>query len=147
MAQNPPEGVQHVAPYLSYSDAPAAIDFLCRAFGFEERFRVPMPDGAIGHAELGLGQSVLMLATAWEAAGMKSPRELPALHGQVHCFVDDVDAHYLRARDAGATIASQPEDQFHGARMYRAVDLEGHRFMFATQMRDVSLEELTRPPA
>ena len=124
--------MSQIAPYLSYADAPAAIEFLCRAFGFEERFRFPMPDGSIRHAELGYGDSVLMLATAWEAARMASPLALPGLHSQLHCTIDDVDAHFERARREGATIAAEPADSDHGGRMYRAVDLEGHRWIFAS---------------
>jgi PhnB protein len=143
MTKNPPEGYQRVVPQLGYADAPAAIDFLCRAFGFSERFRMPMPDGTIGHAELACGDNVIMLASLWREAGHASPRELGGVHGQLMVYVDDVDAHYARARDAGATIIAEPEDQFYGARTYRAVDPEGHRWIFATQVRDVPLENLT----
>ncbi|MDJ0847488.1 MAG: VOC family protein [Myxococcota bacterium] len=141
MAKTPPDGMQRVIPYLTYSDAPKAIDFLCRAFGFEERFRFPMPDGRLGHAELACGDNVLMLASAFPEIGMASPQELPALHGQVMCYVDDVDAHCARAREAGATVVGEPEDQPHGDRSYRAVDPEGHRWIFATHVRDVPTEE------
>jgi PhnB protein len=141
MAQNPPEGHQRVIPYLAYEDAPGAIDFLCNAFGFEERMRLPMPDGRIGHAELGLGDNVLMLASAYEEMGLQSPRHLPAVCAQMLCYVDDVDAHHQRAKAAGATIAMEPADQFYGDRLYRAIDPEGHRWLFATHMRDVPPEE------
>jgi uncharacterized glyoxalase superfamily protein PhnB len=134
MAQNPPAGQQRIIPYLTYHDAPAALDFLARAFGFEERERYAMPDGQIGHAEMAFGGSVLMLASAWKAGGMTSPRELPAVHGQVYCWVDDVDAHHARARSAGATIVASPEDQPYGTRSYRALDLEGHRWIFAAPL-------------
>jgi uncharacterized glyoxalase superfamily protein PhnB len=123
---------QAVIPYLAYADAAKAIAFLCDAFGFEERFRYPMPDGTVGHAELVLGPSSLMLATASESFGFASPRDLPLLHAQVYCRVPDVDAHFARARDAGATIVAEPSDQ-HGSRMYRALDPEGHRWIFAAE--------------
>ena len=97
MVQNPPEGMQRGIPYLVYSDAPAAIEFLTEAFGFEERYRFPTPDGRVGHAELGYGDSVLMLASVFEDMDNASPRDLPAHHGSVHCYVDDVDAHCARA--------------------------------------------------
>ncbi len=145
MAQNPPAGMQRVIPYLSYADAPAALEFLARAFGFEERYRLPMPDGRIGHAELALQGNVVMLATAYAEMNQSSPRDLPALHAQVLCYVDDVDAHYARARAEGATLLSEPEDQFHGDRSYRAEDCEGHRWIFATHLRDVAPEGLTPP--
>lgn len=130
MSKIPPQGMQRIVPYLFYADAPAAIAFLCKAFGFEERFRYPMPDGRIGHAELGHHDSVVMLASVWEGFG-DSPQNLPTVHGQVLCYVDDVDAHFERARAAGATIVAEPENA-HGDRRYRAVDPEGHRWVFAT---------------
>jgi uncharacterized glyoxalase superfamily protein PhnB len=121
-----------VIPYLAYADAPKAIRFLCDAFGFEERFRYPMPDGTIGHAELALGPCSLMLASAHESFGLSSPEDLPLLHSQIYCRVPDADAHFARARDAGATIVAEPSDD-HGSRMYRALDPEGHRWIFATE--------------
>ena len=121
---------QRLIPYLAYEDAPAAIDFLCRAFGFVERFRYPMPDGRIGHAEVALGEHVVMLASVHEGFG-ESPLRLPTVHGQIVCMVDDVDAHYAHALEQGATLIGEPEDD-HGWRSYRAMDPEGHRWIFAT---------------
>lgn len=100
---------------LCYADAPAALEFLCRAFGFEETFRLDMPDGSIGHAELALHGDKVMLASEWPAGGVVSASELPALHCQIYCEVDDVDAHFARARREGATIAKLPADE-HGGR-------------------------------
>ena len=134
MGRNPPKGMQRIIPYLSYANAPAAIDFICRAFGFEERFRYPMPDGRIGHAELGYLDNVVMLASAYEGFG-ESPLRLSAVHGQVYCFVDDVDAHFARAQKGGATIASEPKNE-HGTRFYRAIDPEGHRWIFSTPLSE-----------
>jgi PhnB protein len=128
-------GSTSVTPYLAYADAPAAIEFLCKAFGFVERFRYPMPDGKIGHAELALGDAPLLLASEWEAANLVSPSKLSGLHAQIFCAVEDVDAHHARAREAGATIAAEPKDE-HGMRRYRAVDPEGHRWMFAAPSRE-----------
>ncbi len=97
--------MSQVVPYLFYRDAPAAIDFLTRAFGFVEGYRFPMDDGRIGHAELALDDAPLMLASTFEGFGT-SPLDLPAVHCQVRCTVDDVDAHYERARLGGATIVT-----------------------------------------
>lgn len=144
MPKNPPEGYQHVIPYLSYADAPAAIEFLTRAFGFEERFRLPMPDDRIGHAELVLGPCVLMLASAYEEMGMASPSTLPAVHGQVLCYVPDADAHRERALAEGATVTTEVTEAPHGDRSYRAVDPEGHRWIFATRVKDVDLASLSQ---
>jgi uncharacterized glyoxalase superfamily protein PhnB len=123
-------GEQRIVPYLLYSDAPAAIDFLCRAFGFTEQFRLPMPDGRVGHAQLAYEGNLVMLASAFSEGGFASPLNLPAVHSLVYCTVDDADAHYARARGAGATIAAEPANE-HGTRMYRAMDTEGHRWLFA----------------
>ena len=141
MTKNPPEGTPRITPMLAYADAPAAIEFLRDAFGFALRERYDMEDGRVGHAELVLEGGVVRLASLWPEMGFASPRELAGVHGQTHCFVDDVDAHYARARAAGATIAAEPVDEFYGARMYRAIDPEGHRWTFATQVRDVPREE------
>ena len=142
-AQNPPPNMQRIVPSLAYDDAPAAIEFLCRAFGFEEAMRMPMPDGQIGHAELVLHGNTLMLASSFrEAVGIGGPRELPHLHSSVSVFVDDVDAHYARAEAEGATILEPPTDQFWGDRTYRAEDPEGQRWMFQQHIRDISPEEM-----
>ncbi len=147
MAQNPPEGTQRVIPYRLYADAPAALEFLGKAFGFEERFRMPMPDGKLGHAEVGYQGNVLMLATAVGENGHASPRDLPARHSLIVCYVDDADAHYARAKAAGAKILAEPEDQFYGDRIYRAEDLEGHQWSFHTHVRDVAPEDMKPPGA
>ena len=123
---------QRIFPMLAYDDAPAAIDFLCRVFGFSERSRVEMPDGTIGHAEVVLHGNIVMVATTWKAGGMASPRDLSAASSQLFCEVDDVDSHCAMARAAGATIVTGPEDQPHGYRVYRAIDFEGHRWLFAS---------------
>jgi uncharacterized glyoxalase superfamily protein PhnB len=121
-------GVQRFVPYLIYEDAPAALDFLCRAFGFVEHARYAMPDGRIGHAELGLDDQRLMLASVWPGFG-DTPLHLPTVHSFVYCRVDDIDAHFARARDAGATLVGEVAED-HGQRSYRAVDPEGHRWIF-----------------
>ena len=118
-----------IAPYLIYRDAPAAIDFLTSAFGFVEKYRFPMDDGRIGHAELACGDGSVMLASSFDGFG-RSPLDLPDVHGQCYCTVDDVDDHFVRARANGATVTSEPANR-DGTRMYRAIDPEGHRWIFA----------------
>jgi PhnB protein len=142
MAQNPPAGTQRLVPMLAYDDAEAALRFLCEAFGFVERFRMPMDDGRIGHAEVVLHGQVVMLASVYPELGFASPRKLEGCASQLMFYVDDVDAHFARAREAGATVLAEPVDEFYGARVYRALDCEGHRWIFATQTRDVSADEL-----
>ena len=142
MPQNPPAGTQRIIPYLAYADAPAAIEFICKAFGFEERMRMPMPDGRVGHAEVGYQDNIVMLASVFSEMGFASPKDLPAIPSQILCYVDDVDAHCERARGAGANIAEEPKDQMYGDRTYRVVDPGGHHWHFHTHIRDVSPEEM-----
>jgi PhnB protein len=118
---------------LCYHDAPAAIEFLKKAFGFEERFRMEMPDGKVGHAEVGCEGVCIMLASEFPPMGFESPRALDTRYSQLYVIVDDVDAHYERARAAGAVIVAAPLED-HGDRYYRANDPEGHRWIFATPL-------------
>ncbi len=117
-------------PTLTYEDARAAIDFLCRAFGFEQRMLVPGPDGRVLHAELSFGPGVIMVGSPQEERGNRSPRALGAVHGGVCVYVDDPDAHYARARAAGAQIVRELQDEEYGARGYQAKDPEGHSWYF-----------------
>ncbi len=135
---------QRIIPYLTYADAPAAIEWLCRVFGFAEVRRMEVGDGRLGHAALRFGGEQVMLASPFEEAGTKSPRDLPALHQQITVYLDDVDAHFAHARSEGAEILSEPEDQFWGTRAYWVQDLEGHRWTFQQQMRNVPFEEEAR---
>jgi uncharacterized glyoxalase superfamily protein PhnB len=136
--------MQTIVPMLAYEDGAAAIEWLERAFGFRERpdARYTDDDGRIGHAELEIGDGVIMLASptpeyraprrhAEECEQARRWQEVPYVIDGVHVLVDDVDAHCARARAAGARILSEPQDQPHGERVYRVEDLEGHRWMFA----------------
>lgn len=129
MSDDRQESGQRLVPYLIYQDGRAAIDFLCRAFGFEESERHEMPDGRLGHAELEYEGHRLMLASEYPELGLVSPRRKSEYHAQLVCYVDDLDAHHQRAKDAGATIISEPDVQY-GERTYRAADLEGVRWIF-----------------
>jgi len=135
MAQDPSTTRPRLVPMLSYQDAPAAIRFLCQAFGFEETMRLEMPDGRIGHAELVRDGALVMLASEYPEMGLQSALHHETRYSQLYCSVDDVDAHHAQAKAAGATITSEPEDQDYGDRVYRAVDLEGHRWMFGSPVR------------
>ena len=136
MVSNPPEGKQRIQPYLLYSNAARAIDFLVEAFGFEEIERVSMPDGGIGHAEVSMGDCMICLATAVPSMGQASPNDLAGSYSFTLVYVDDVDAHHERACNGGATIIAPPEDKFYGDRSYEARDLEGHRWFFSTHFKD-----------
>src|SRR4051812_19490114 len=132
MSHNDSNAPQRIFPMLAYNDAPAAMAFLQSAFGFEEKYCMKMPDGTIGHAEMALNGSQVWLATTWKDGGLASPKDLPAMPCQLFCEVEDVDAHYRQASAAGAVVVAEPEDQFYGFRVYRGMDLEGHRWIFAS---------------
>jgi uncharacterized glyoxalase superfamily protein PhnB len=120
-------------PFLRYADAPAAIDWLVRAFGLEKRAVFPNADATIAHAELGLGGSVLMLGSSKpDDLGLKSPREVGAVTQGIYVVLPEVDAHYARARAAGAEIVYGPRNTDYGSREYGARDLEGHLWSFGT---------------
>lgn len=118
-----------VYPCLHYQDAPAAIDWLERAFGFRKLMAIPNPDGSIAHAEVQLDGAVVMVGSAKPERGWLSPRDLPGLNQTVYLVVADVDAHYQTARAAGAEIVDELVDHDYG-RMYTARDLEGHVWSF-----------------
>jgi PhnB protein len=137
-----PTAVAPVIPMLNYSDAGAAITFLCAAFGFEEVGRLEMEGGVIGHAELRMGPARVTLASCFPGMGLVSPRVLEGVSVQLRVMVDDVDAHHAHAAAAGATIVTAPEDQFYGERVYRAVDPEGHRWVFAQTVEALTFDEV-----
>jgi uncharacterized glyoxalase superfamily protein PhnB len=141
MVQNPPEGYPRISPYLYYEDGAAAIDWLTQAFGFRERMRMPGEDGRIMHAELELDGGVVMLA-APQRERFKNPKELEANPSSVYVYVDDVDGHFERAKQAGAEILQEPETQPYGDRHYGARDPEGHEWWFGQHVEDVSPDAL-----
>jgi PhnB protein len=126
-------------PRLAYADAPGAIAFLCRAFGFEETARFA-PGGNVVYAELALnGETLFAVGSSRE--GTRGPREFGGLSIELFCYVDDVDRHYEQARAAGAAIADPPEDKFWGDRSYAALDCEGYRWIFRRAVKDVRLPD------
>ena len=120
-----------IAPYLLYEDGAAAIDFLTKAFGFEEVMRMD-EGGVVNHAELRLGDDSIMLADPGE--DYRSPNNADHRTSLVHVYVDDVDAHFERAKEAGAEIVQEPTDQEYGDRRYDAKDPEGQLWSFATTL-------------
>jgi PhnB protein len=120
-----------IAPYLLYEDGAAAIDFLTKAFGFEEVMRME-DGGVVNHAELRLGDDSVMLGDPGD--DYTSPRNADHRSALVHVYVDDVDAHYERAKAAGAEIVMEPTDQEYGDRRYDAMDPEGQFWSFATPL-------------
>ncbi|MEN8822264.1 MAG: VOC family protein [Abyssibacter sp.] len=139
-----PAGYHSVTPYLFISGADAAIAFYIEAFGAEEVMRLPSPDGLVMHAEIRVGDSHIMLADAMEDAGVHSPDTLGGVASSLMLYVDDVDAVYQRAVDAGATEMRPIEDQFWGDRMGTVIDPFGHQWSIATHVEDVDDEEMQR---
>ena len=124
---------QNIFPALRYRDAPAAIEWLERAFGFERLAVHPGPDGTVAHAELILDGGVVMLGSVKpDAYGARSPREVGEISQSLYVWVADVDAHHARAAAAGAEVFRGPEDTFYGSREYSCRDPEGHVWSFGT---------------
>ena len=133
MVQDTRTATQVLFPFLRYQDTPAAIDWLVKAFGFEEQMVVPGENGTVAHAQLAFGQGIIMLGTARDdELRVKTPRDLGAVTGGIYIYVDDVDAHCARAKAAGAEIVRGPEDTDYGSREYTARDPEGHLWSFGT---------------
>ena len=129
-------GTPTIVPALRYRDAPGAVAFLCRAFGFERRLVVPGAQGEIEHAQLTLGNGMIMLASVRsDAFGrlIKLPAEIGGVETQcAYVIVDDIDAHYARAKAAGAEIVIDIADQDYGGRVYTCRDPEGHIWNFGS---------------
>ena len=125
-----------IVPTLKYEDAPAAIEWLCTALGFEKHLVVAADGGSIRHAQLVLGGDMIMLGSARESAFdamQKTPRAAGGVGTQSpYIVIDDVDAHHARARTAGAEIVMAPEDQDYGGRSYSCRDPEGHLWNFGS---------------
>jgi PhnB protein len=142
-----PDGYPRVIPYLTVDDANAAIEFYTSVLGATERLRMPGPDGKIGHAELEIGDSVVMLADAFPDMGSPSPRSLGGTPVTVMVYVEDVDGVFDRAIQAGATEERQVENQFYGDRAGQFADPFGHKWFVATHVEDVPPEEMAKRAA
>ena len=129
-----PEGYRTITPYLVVKGADKLIDFLKKAFGAEERFRMPGPNGTIAHAELKIGDSMLMTADG--------AREWQPMPSMIHLYVEDCDRFYKQAVDAGASSVHTPELQFYGDRRAVVKDTFGNVWYMATHVEDVSAEEM-----
>ncbi len=144
MPANPPENMPRITPYLYYQDVAGALDWLARSFGFTERMRMAGPDGGIQHAEMECQDGVIMMGCP--SPDYRNPKSVGHATQSLYVYVDDVDKHFRRAKEAGATILHEPADQFYGDRRYGAADPEGHEWYFATHVRDVAPEDM-KPPA
>jgi PhnB protein len=145
MAVKPiPEGYHSVTPYLIIHGAADAIEFYKKAFGATELFRFPAPDGKIGHAEIKIGDSPIMLADEFAEMGYKGPDTPGGSPVSIMLYVEDVDTVFNRAVEAGASVKEALQDKFYGDRMGTLTDPFGHRWHVGTHKEDVSMEEMER---
>ncbi|HEX8770679.1 MAG TPA: VOC family protein [Acidimicrobiales bacterium] len=142
-----PDDYPRVIPYLSVDGASEAIDFYTNVFGAKERMRMPAPDGKVGHAELEIGESVIMLADVFPDMGAQSPKSIGGTPVTVMVYVEDVDTVFDAAVGAGATAERQVENQFYGDRAGQFVDPFGHKWFVATHVEDVTPEEMEKRAA
>jgi PhnB protein len=139
-----PQGFHSVTPYLTIRDAGKAIDFYKRAFGAEEKMRMDGPDGKIGHAEIKIGDSVIMLGDEMPGSGCQSPQALGGTTAGIFIYVNDADAVFNKAISAGAKVESPLADMFWGDRYGRLKDPFGHSWSVATHKEDVAPAEMTK---
>ena len=136
--------VREMYPYLCVPSVDDAIDFYERAFGAREHFVLREPGGRVGHAELHLGATILMLSDPFPELGVAPPGEAGCASVSIHLHVEDVDALVADARSAGAQVLRAPEDQFYGERSATVLDPFGYRWLLGHTIEDVSTEEMQR---
>jgi PhnB protein len=145
MATKPiPDGYHTATPYLIVNGAAEAIEFYKRAFGATELLRMTDPQGRIGHAEIRIGDSVIMLADEHPDMGYRGPRSMGGSSVSILLYVDDVDTIFDRALSAGATVQRPIANQFYGDRSGKLEDPFGHVWSIATHVEDVPPEEMRR---
>jgi PhnB protein len=136
--------VHEVFPYMRVRDAARALDFYQRAFGAQELYRLTEPGGRIGHAEIKIGGTTLMLSDEYPEMGVVGPQALGGTTFSIHLHVDDADAWIARAVEAGATIVRPATDAFYGERGGTVRDPFGHEWMLGHQIEEVSVDEMQR---
>ena len=141
---NSPIKIQEVYPYLRVGGAARAIDFYARAFGAKELLRLTDPSGRIGHAEIKIGDSTLMLSDEYPELGIRGPLALGGTTCAIHLHVDGVDALMKQAIEAGATTVREAADQFSGERSGRVRDPFGHEWLLGQQIENVAAEEIQK---
>jgi PhnB protein len=142
-----PDGYHSVTPYLMVNGAIRALEFYAGAFGAREVLRLMQPDGRVGHAEIAIGDSRIMLADEFPELGARGPQSIGGTPVTIHLYVEDVDATVARALAAGATLTRPVADQFYGDRLGVITDPFGHIWSVATHREDVSEEEMIRRQA
>ncbi len=142
MSKPIPDGYHTVTPYLAVEDAAKAIKFYEQAFGAKERSRMEAPGGKIGHAELQIGDSLVIISDPFPQSTVRPPAEVGGSTASIFMYVEDVDAAVKRAVDAGATVTMEVEDMFWGDRFGSVSDPFGHTWSIATHVEDLSPEEI-----
>ena len=139
-----PDGYRTVTPYLVVNDAKAAIEFYKRAFGAKEVMKMDGPGGKIAHAELKIGDSMMMLSDEMPGTGTRAPRSLGGTTAGIFLYFDDVDSTFQQAVSAGAKVDTPLADMFWGDRYGKITDPFGHSWSMATHKEDVAPEEMAR---
>jgi PhnB protein len=139
-----PSGYHTVTPYLTLSDAASAIDFYKKAFGATERYRMDRPDGKIGHAEIQIGDSIVMVADESSRSDSRSPKSLGGTTAGIFLYVENVDAVFDTAVKAGAKVHQPLTNMFWGDRFGGLTDPYGHSWALATHIEDVAPEEMEK---
>jgi PhnB protein len=136
--------IHEVYPYLRVHNSAEAIDFYARAFDAKEQFRLTEPSGRIGHAEIKIGPTTVMLADEYPEKGIRGPHSLGGTTFSIHLHVDDVDSAYAQAVGAGATVVRPLQNQFYGERSGTVRDPFGHEWLLGGQIECVTTEEMQR---
>jgi len=139
-----PEGYRTVTPYLVVDNGASAVEFYRRAFGAKEIMRMEAPGGKIAHAELKIGDSMIMLADEMPGTGTRAPHSVGGTTGGIMLYLEDVDSVFKQAVSAGAKVEQPLADQFWGDRYGKVTDPFGHSWSLATHKEDVSQEEMAR---
>ena len=139
-----PDGYHTVTPHLVVRDAAAALAFYAKAFGAEELFRMPGPGGVVMHAELKFGDSIVMLGEESPQMGTSAPPTIGGSPVTLMVYLNDVDASFARAAQAGCTVEMPPTDMFWGDRYGKLEDPFGHHWSLATHKEDVSPEDMAK---
>jgi len=139
-----PEGYHSVTPYLYVKGAAKALEFYKQALGATEKFRMPMADGRVGHAEISIGDSVVMLADEFPERNVRGPQTLGGVCSSLMIYVEDVDATGQRFLTAGGKVQRPIQNQFYGDRSGTFEDPFGHVWVISTHIEDLSPEEVAR---
>jgi PhnB protein len=142
-----PDNYPRLTPYLAVDGASDAIDFYSKVFGAKERMRLGGPDGKVGHAELAIGDGLIMLADEHPEFGNVGPKSIGGSPVTISMYVEDVDDTFKKALDAGAKSLRDPENQFYGDRSGQFEDPFGHKWSVATRVEELSSEEIGKRAA